>query len=163
MASNITKFNLRIVTPYKDFFCGDVSSCVIPTTDGDIGFMAGHSPLVVALKPGVASYTIDDECSHFSVSEGFADVSVEGVTIVCNSAEYPEDISIRRICNGYDKACRELEETQMIEDKLIRKLTAEPVRQAVRRASARRHLIELYGSAQQKERLQLRREEINWH
>ena len=49
MADHVShKINLLIVTPYEDFFEGQVDSVRIPTSDGEFGFMAGHTPFVAA-------------------------------------------------------------------------------------------------------------------
>ena len=47
------KINLLIITPYQNFFEGMVDSVSITTIDGEFGFMAGHTPFVAALEPGV--------------------------------------------------------------------------------------------------------------
>lgn len=158
----ITRFNLRIVTPYRDFYNGEITSCVIPTTDGDIGFMAGHSPVVVALKPGVASYRIDDDIVYYAVSEGFAEVSRTEVVIVCNSAELPQDLHMKRICKAYKASVDDRAEAMKIEDEYMRKVALLSVDEDLERAKARRHLIEMYGSDEQKERLARYVEEFAW-
>ena len=155
------KINLKIVTPYQNFFEGDISSIIIPTTDGDIGFMAGHVPMVVALKPGVATLRIDDEVKHFTVSEGFAEVSGPSMIVVCNSAEYPEEIKLTRMCRSYLESVDNLEKARSIPDQDARKLAIKEFEQEIGRFKARRHLIELYGTQDKKERLVARLDEYN--
>ena len=51
MAESISKkINLIVVTPYQNFYEGAVTVATIPSVDGEIGIMAEHSPLVVALS-----------------------------------------------------------------------------------------------------------------
>lgn len=155
------KLNLRVVTPYQDFFSGEISSLILPTTDGDIGFMAGHTPMVVALKPGIVTVRIDSEINHFTVSEGFAEISSKEAIVVCNSAEYPDDIKLVRMCKSYIDSSKEMEDAKKIEDVSARKLAIKEVEQSIGRFKARRHIIELYGTQDQKERLAKRLAEYN--
>lgn len=155
------KVKLSVVTPYQNFYEGDVSSLIIPTTDGDIGFMAGHTPMVVALKPGIATVRVDEEVKHFTVSEGFAEISSKAITVVCNSAEYPEDIKISRMCKSYKDCTESIEKAKLISDKEARLVALKELDQEMGRFKARRHIIELYGAQDKKERLQARLEQNN--
>ena len=98
------KINLIVVTPYQYFYEGLVTVATIPSIDGEIGVMAGHSPLVFALKPGTVTVRVDNEVKHFVVSEGYAEVNREMVLVVCNSAEWAENINIRWIFEAYEEA-----------------------------------------------------------
>ena len=80
---NIVK--LEIVTPYKKFFEGDVTSVVITTIDGQMGFMAGHPPLIVALSPGMSHLVQNGETKYFTLSEGYCEVTGDGIKIICNA------------------------------------------------------------------------------
>lgn len=155
---------LTIVTPYKNFYEGQINSATIPTLDGDIGFMAGHTPMIIALKPGIAHYIpAEGETRYFTLSEGFCKVDGKSILVVCNSAEYVEDLSPRQTCESYKRANVGLQEAQAIEDKLARDVSLKEVNQALLRAKARRHLLELYGSDHQKERIRILTEEYGWN
>ena len=41
-------FHLTVVTPEKQFFDGDVEMLVLPASDGEMGIMAGHEPMVIS-------------------------------------------------------------------------------------------------------------------
>lgn len=147
------KVKLTVVTPYKNFFESKVSSVILPTLDGEIGFMPGHTPLVIALKPGIVTVRTDDKIEHFTVSEGYAEVGQKLVLVVCNAAEYPNDIHVRWIREAMDEEKSEREEILKIEDLTSRKYALKEVDQKLMRAKARIHLTELYGSDHQKQRL----------
>lgn len=160
MAENTgNTINVRVVTPYQNFFEGDINSLILPTTDGDIGFMAGHTPMVVALKPGIATIRTGEDYSYFTVSEGFAEIGGKEIIVVCNSAEYPDDIKLTRMCKSYKDSQEDLEKAMAITDKEARKVAIKEVEQALGRFKARRHIIELYGSDDKKDRLAKRLEE----
>lgn len=154
--------HLTIVTPYKKFYEGDVSSVVITTTDGQMGFMAGHPPIIVSLKPGMSHFIEDGETRYFTISEGYSEVDGDKVLVVCNAAEFPEDLSPRRTCKSFTEAVKNLEKAKEIEDKEARKVSIQEIQQAMERARARRHLLELHGSDHQKERIAILVKEYDW-
>lgn len=154
--------SLTIVTPYKEFFKGEVSSVVINTVDGQMGFMPGHPPLIVALSPGVSHLISDGQTKYFTISEGYCEVTEKKITIICNAAEYPEDLSPRRTCKSFTEASKSLEKAKLVEDRSAREVLIKELEQAMARARARRHLLELYGSDHQKERIAVLVEEYGW-
>ena len=153
---------LTIVTPYKRFFEGDVTSVVITTIDGQMGFMAGHPPLIVTLSPGTAHLVHDGDTLYFTHSEGYCEVIDNTIMIVCNAAEFPEDLSPRRTCKSYSESVKRLKEARLIEDKAARDVMVKDIEQAMARARARRNLIENHGSDHQKERIAILKEEYGW-
>ncbi len=159
-SANTTK--LTIVTPYKRFFEGEVSSVVITTIDGQMGFMPGHPPLIVALSPGMSHLVQDGEAKYFTISEGYCEVSSKGIMVICNAAEFPEDLSPRHTCKSFTQAAKNLEAAKNIEDKAAREVFIKEQQQAMARARARRHLLEMYGSDHQKERIAILVEEFGW-
>ena len=164
MASSSNTTHLSIFTPYKKFFEGDVTSVVIPTNDGLMGFMPGHPPLIVALKPGMSHFELEGgEAKYFTVSEGYCEVTSGGdIKVICNAAEFPEDLSPRHTCRSYTEAVKNLEKAKKIEDKSARDVLMKEYYQAIDRAKARRHLLEMYGSDHQKERIAILVEEFGW-
>jgi F-type H+-transporting ATPase subunit epsilon len=151
MADNVShKINLLIITPYESFFEGMVNSVSIPTVDGEFGFMAGHSPFVAAIEPGICTMRINQEVKHCMLSEGYCEINGMLALIVCNSAEWPEDIRLRRIINAYKAA---IEEIKTHQDKNGRPVFSEDSVAKGKRALARMRFIERYGTDQQRERL----------
>ncbi len=151
MADHVShKINLLIVTPYEDFFEGQVDSVRIPTSDGEFGFMAGHTPFVAALEPGACALTANGETRYCMLSEGYCEINGMLALIVCNSAEWPENMRLRRIVTAYNNA---LEEIKNHVDKNGRPVFPEDSVAKGKRALARMRFIERYGTDQQKERL----------
>ena len=151
------KINLVVVTPYQYFYEGLVTVATIPSIDGEIGVMAGHSPLVFALKPGTVTVRVDDEIKHFVVSEGYAEVNREMVLIVCNSAEWPETINVRWIFEAYEEARKAIADQGSA---IAGKTYIEDNKHNLSRAQARIHFISLYGSDAQKQRLEQLKETL---
>lgn len=147
------KVRLTVVTPYKNFIDEDVSSIILPSLDGELGIMAGHTPLVLALKPGIVTVRTDDQVRHFTVSEGYSEVGTDLVLVICNAAEWPEDIHVRWINESREEALKLKEDILAIEDLEARKYAMTEVDEKLLRVKARTHLVSLYGNDHQKERL----------
>ena len=144
------KIHLIIITPKKTFFEGLVSSASLPTIDGEFGVMAGHTPFVAALFPGPCTIRVDEDVKHFVISEGYAEINQRAIIVICNSAEWPEEIKVRQIFESYRDGKAELER----QDKEgISQVYAEDVKRVVDRSLARMRFIERYGSDSQKSRL----------
>ncbi len=147
------KVKLVVVTPYKVFFEEKVSSVTVPSLDGDYGVMAGHTPLVLALKAGICSVRIDKDYKYFTVSEGFAEIGQHLVLIVCNSAEWPEDITVKRLADTLKETKEDEARILALEDSKARKYAMKEVTQRLNRINARIDILKKYGSDVQKERL----------
>ncbi len=147
------RIKLIVVTPYKTFYDGMVDIITIPSTDGEIGIMYGHDPLVVALKPGICRINIDGKIKRFTSSEGYAEIGRHQALIVCNSAEWPEDISVARILKSYKDATKKMEDEKRQNKEEGVHITSDSTNM-LGRAKARIHLIELEGSDAQKSRLE---------
>ena len=117
MAAN---FQLRIVTPEKILYSGDVASLQAPGSEGSFGVLANHAPMVVSLKTGVIDFVEDGDRRHLATSGGFVEVSGEGVSILAETAEFSDNIDVSRAeasrersrqritDSGYDRARAEV-------------------------------------------------------
>jgi F-type H+-transporting ATPase subunit epsilon len=68
-----TTFLLKIVSPEKILFSGDVNMVTLPGTCGEFSLLPGHNSLVSALKAGVIKIT-SNEKKEIEIEEGFAQV-----------------------------------------------------------------------------------------
>ena len=93
MAAN---FQLRIVTPEKILYSGDVVSLQAPGSEGSFGVRASHAPMVVALQTGSLDFVEDGDRRHLATSGGFVEVSGEGVSILAETAEFSDNIDVDR-------------------------------------------------------------------
>ncbi len=98
-------YNLTIVTPEKIFFDGEVSSLVIPGSEGYLGVLTDHAPLITAVVPGKV-LVIDKDKKEISmaVSFGFFEVSSNHATLLADSIEYSSDIDIERAREALERA-----------------------------------------------------------
>ena len=76
-------FHLSIVTPEKVFYEGDIKSLVIPGSEGYLGVLPNHAPLITALKPGKIEFRDREDEQHvLAVSGGFLEVSRNQVNLL---------------------------------------------------------------------------------
>jgi F-type H+-transporting ATPase subunit epsilon len=89
-------FKLEIVTPEKLVFSEDIVSLVVPAEEGYLGVLAGHAPLLAALKPGEIRIRKDSGEALYATSGGFMEVLPKKTSILCESAEAPESLDVPR-------------------------------------------------------------------
>ncbi|MDR0695972.1 MAG: ATP synthase F1 subunit epsilon [Christensenellaceae bacterium] len=97
------KFQIEILTPEKTFFEGELESLVVETAEGLIGILAGHSPLVIGLIPGVVKMNTGDKELIAVNSEGFVEVRSEKTVVLCQTMEWPEEVEPNRVAKAIEE------------------------------------------------------------
>jgi F-type H+-transporting ATPase subunit epsilon len=85
-------FHFDLVSPEKLAFAGEVDQVDIPGIEGDVGIMAGHSPMVAALRPGIMTITTGGTQQKIIVLGGIAEVSDKGLTVLADTATSLQDL-----------------------------------------------------------------------
>lgn len=81
------KISFDLVSPEKLLLSEEAEMVTIPGSEGDIGVMAGHMPLITTLKPGVVSVTGGPEANQrFFVLGGFAEINQTKLTVLAEEA-----------------------------------------------------------------------------
>jgi F-type H+-transporting ATPase subunit epsilon len=83
---------LEIVTPDKLSFQGEVDSVVIPASEGEMGILPMHIPLVTQIKPGELVITRGHKKEYLAVGEGFVTVTHDTVNVLTDMAIESEHI-----------------------------------------------------------------------
>jgi len=97
MAANIpTKLQLEIVTPDRALAREEVDEVVVPGSEGELGVLPGHTPLLATLKVGEMWYRQGSEKHFLHVAFGFVEVLPERVTVLAQVAERAQDIDVER-------------------------------------------------------------------
>jgi len=84
-------FHLKIVSTSGKAFDGDVESIVLPGLDGEFGIMASHTPLIAAVRLGLAKVTKDGVVSYYMVGNGFVDVANNEASVNVGNAALVKD------------------------------------------------------------------------
>jgi F-type H+-transporting ATPase subunit epsilon len=79
-------FHFDLVSPEKLAFSGDVDQVDIPGVEGDFGVLAGHAPVVAAIRPGILTVVTGGSKQKIIVLGGIAEVSDKGLTVLADVA-----------------------------------------------------------------------------
>ncbi|MBO6259944.1 MAG: ATP synthase F1 subunit epsilon [Lachnospiraceae bacterium] len=97
-------FALRIITPDKVFYEGDVEMAEFNTTEGEIGIYRNHVPMTVIIKPGVLTITETDGEKKAALHAGFVEILPDKVTILAEAIEWPDEIDVERAKSAEERA-----------------------------------------------------------
>jgi F-type H+-transporting ATPase subunit epsilon len=86
------KIRLTIVTRERKIVETDVDEVVMPATDGEIGVLPGHTPLLASLKIGQLRYRSGGAENRLVISWGFAEVLPDRVIVMAETARLPQEI-----------------------------------------------------------------------
>lgn len=124
---------LRIVTPERTIVDEQVNSVRLHGVDGDYGILANHAPMMTACEPGVLTYTPPDGAPvDLLVTDGFAEVRDNVLTIVCEAGESVGAIDVERARAAEQKAREMLKDRASLASEEVIRAEA-----ALRRALAR--------------------------
>jgi F-type H+-transporting ATPase subunit epsilon len=89
---------LRVVSVERSLFEGEVDGqgrpfLVAQGTEGELGLLPRHSPLLTTLRPGPLLIRNGTEETELFVGGGFLEVLPDRVTVLADIAERPEEIS----------------------------------------------------------------------
>ena len=86
----------EIVSQDRMVFEGDADMVTLPGTDGEMGILPHHSPLLTTLQFGIIKVRFQDKEEVFAVAGGVAEVQPDLVTILADAAENVEEIDTTR-------------------------------------------------------------------
>ena len=134
MAEN-NLFSLKIITPDRMFYEGQVYMVEFNTTEGEIGIYKKHVPTTVIISPGILTITETDGTKEAALHAGFAEILQDEVVIMAEIVEWPEEIDLKRAEASRERAEERLR-SKTPETDVLRAETA------LQRALARIHVID---------------------
>ncbi|HVN40050.1 MAG TPA: ATP synthase F1 subunit epsilon [Myxococcota bacterium] len=78
-------FDLNVVTPHGQAFAGPADSIVLPGAEGEFQVLPHHERFLTALRPGEVVVRRGSETVRATISDGFAEVRSESVTVLVES------------------------------------------------------------------------------
>jgi F-type H+-transporting ATPase subunit epsilon len=79
--------HFELVSPARLLFSGDVTSVIIPGTEGEMTILPQHAPVLSTLRPGIVTVAKDGGTSEkIFVRGGFAEVNAKGLTVLAETA-----------------------------------------------------------------------------
>ena len=90
-------FTCNIVTQERTVFSGEVKSVSLPGTEGRMGILPNHSPLLTTLAFGeVLVRTPNGDEQYFAIGGGYAELQPDNIIVLADSAEHAEEIDVDR-------------------------------------------------------------------
>jgi F-type H+-transporting ATPase subunit epsilon len=86
--------HFEFVSPESVLFSGDVDQVDLPGSEGDMGILPGHAPLVTTLRPGIVTIFRGSQREPVVVIGGFAEVSPAGLTVLADRAVARENFDM---------------------------------------------------------------------
>ena len=87
-----------------------ISYALVPAADGDAGIMAGHAPMIAALKEGIVKY-VSEGVEHFAaLSGGVLSMADNELILLARTAEKAENIDLARAQASESRARKRIEE-----------------------------------------------------
>ncbi|KWT71043.1 ATP synthase epsilon chain [Hyphomicrobium sulfonivorans] len=105
-------FNFELVTPERLLFSGQVEQVVVPGAEGDFAVLAGHSPFISTIRPGILEVTSPEGRQQLLVKKGVAEADPDRLTILAQSAVSVEDLRGDRLANELKAAEAQLSEAK---------------------------------------------------
>jgi F-type H+-transporting ATPase subunit epsilon len=108
MADLPTKINLTVVTRERKIIDTEADEVVLPATDGEIGILPGHTPLLTTLRIGEMRYRNGGRVERMVLSWGFAEVLPDRVIVLAERGVLPSEIDFAAAERERSEAEREL-------------------------------------------------------
>jgi F-type H+-transporting ATPase subunit epsilon len=112
MADSTGELRVEVVAADRSVYSGTARMVIARTTEGDIGVLPGHAPLLGELAPG-GVVTVQESGGGevvAAVHGGFLSITDEGVTILAEVAELATDVDVSRAQSSLDRAREEGDE-----------------------------------------------------
>jgi F-type H+-transporting ATPase subunit epsilon len=87
---------LEIVSADRSLVNETVDEVQIPGTEGYLGILPGHTPLLTTLQVGQLWFRQGQEKHYLSIAFGFAEIQPDRVTILAQIAERADEIDVAR-------------------------------------------------------------------
>ena len=101
-------FRLKIISPDRVFYEGDVTMLELATSEGEMGIYAEHMPLTAVLMPDTIKIQVNGEIKTAALHSGFVEILGDRVTVLAEVVEWPEEIDVNRANEARIRAERRL-------------------------------------------------------
>lgn len=101
-------FRLEIVTADREVFADDVEFVVVPGSEGELGILPRHAPLISSLKAGELRMRRAGQVEFFAIGGGFVQIRSDKVVVLADDAQHSEEIDESRAQEARERAETEL-------------------------------------------------------
>jgi F-type H+-transporting ATPase subunit epsilon len=106
----VADYPLKVVTPERTVYSGTVEMVSLRGSEGELGILAHHIPLITAVRPCLVRITESGgTVRRLAIGGGFLEVGREGTVLLADTAETPEEIDRRRAEAARERALQRLQ------------------------------------------------------
>ena len=115
--SDTPELKVSVVTPDGVVYKNNTSLVVCKTSNGEIGLMANHTPLLATVAIGEVKIKLaDGNYDEVAVGGGFLEFSNNNLSIIADVAERKENIDISRAERARNRAKERIEKARNLHD-----------------------------------------------
>ncbi len=107
----MAKIAFHIATPSAQLYAADADMVLIPSADGDMGVLAGHSPVIALLRPGTIIVQNDKQQQRLFIAGGFAEVQPQKITVLAEQGVWVSEIDVNTAKSEWESATTDTEKT----------------------------------------------------
>ncbi len=108
----------ELVSPEKLLMSEEVQQVNIPGSEGEMGILANHAPVLSTLRPGVVDVTTaDGKHDRIFVRGGFAEVNPQGLTVLAEEAIHMDDLDAAALDQQIQNAQEDVDDAKDDEKK----------------------------------------------
>jgi F-type H+-transporting ATPase subunit epsilon len=104
--------HLEFVSPENVLFSGDVDQVDLPGSEGDLGVLPGHAPMVTTLRPGVVTIFRDGRRESVVVVGGLAEMGPAGLTVLADRAGSRDEFDLELLAGEIRDAEEDLADSK---------------------------------------------------
>jgi len=128
-----------IVTQERSVFSGEVDYVSLPGTEGRMGVLPNHSPLLTTLSYGEVMVKQNGKQTFYAVGGGFVEIQPDKITVLADSAEASDEINIERAHEARERAEKMMDEGVPESHEHYAQIRASLMRAQIRINVAHRH------------------------
>jgi F-type H+-transporting ATPase subunit epsilon len=128
--------HLEIVTPTRRVFEGDVDEVIVPGSEGEMGILPHHAPLISLLGQGSLRLKTGGQEEQLAIFGGFVQVRPDRVVVLAETADLGSEIDLERAHRARAEA------EKMLEGGLVEEEDVSAARAALQRALIRIRIAE---------------------
>lgn len=107
----MAEMQVHVVSATRELYRGDATAVFARSTEGEIGILPGHQPVLTALE--ISSVRVQEAGGDeviYAVHRGFLEYRDDRLTVLADVAERPDEIDVRRAEAARDRAQQHLED-----------------------------------------------------
>lgn len=93
-------FQFDLVSPERSLVSRQVTEVRLPGVDGDMTAMAGHTPTITTLRPGILQVISAEGSDDYAVTGGFAEITGDSVSVLAEQSLHTSEVT-KEIVDGF--------------------------------------------------------------